>query len=223
MGRDHEVVEVGVEPVLSPVFLQVLGALAVYGADALFYVNALGKALAEAKDALAVGRVDKDMVGVGLVLEDALGAAADDNAVTVEIGLFNDILGDFDHLLRVEDGIVAQLKSGGEGCRTHGLLVEAAQPRFDVLIVAAHHIRIDMRGVGDSVDDVLVEQLPAQIFGDGLRNSASAASELPVDGQYAVLDFFAPYKGFQRNAVVSRTFRRLKRNPIRICPCGWEL
>ncbi len=43
-------------------------------------------------------------------------------------GLFDDFLGEFYRLLGIEDGVFAEFEAGGQGCRAHGLLVEAAKP-----------------------------------------------------------------------------------------------
>ncbi|MGD0548187.1 MAG: hypothetical protein ABR991_10235 [Terracidiphilus sp.] len=56
-----------------------------------------------------------------------------------------------------------------------------------MLIVVADHIGLDVRSVGDGVDDVAIQQLPSQPLGDGLRDAPPAAAELPIHCQYAVL------------------------------------
>ena len=86
-----------------------------------------------------------------------------------------------------------QFEAGGQGSAAHGLLIEAAQPRVDVLVVVANNAAIDVCRVGDGVDNVAIEQLPAQPPGDGLRDAPSAAAKLPVDGQCAVFHRCLPY------------------------------
>jgi hypothetical protein len=49
-----------------------------------------------------------------------------------------------------------------------------------------------MSRVCNGVDDVAIQQLPAKPTGNGLRNAAAAASELPVDSQYTVIHFSPP-------------------------------
>ena len=118
----------GIAPALAEILLQVFGAFSIDGADALLDVGALLQAGAQAEDALFKGSVDKDVKDIGLVLENALSATAHDDAVAIGMGFFDDLLGDFDHLLGIEDGVFAQFQAGGQGGRAHGLLVDAPQP-----------------------------------------------------------------------------------------------
>src|ERR1700733_4325305 len=45
---------------------------------------------------------------------------------------------------------------------------------------------MNMRGVGDGVDDVAVEQFPAEPLGYGLGDAAAAAAKFTIDGKHAV-------------------------------------
>ena len=55
------------------------------------------------------------MIDIGLVLENALSAAADDDAIAFRPGLFDDFLGDFYGLIGIEDGVFAEFEAGGQG------------------------------------------------------------------------------------------------------------
>ena len=127
------------------------------------------------------GGIDEGVKDVGLVLENALGATANDDTFAVDVGLLNDFSGNLDSFFGVEDGIVAQFEACGQGGRAHGLLIDAAQPGDDVLVVVAHHAGFYVRLIGDRVDDVLVEQLPTKPTSDGFRNTPAAATKLPID------------------------------------------
>jgi hypothetical protein len=61
-GRDHQVVEVNVAPAFAEVLLQVFGALAIHDTDALLDIGALFEPLAQAQDAIAQRRIDKERI-----------------------------------------------------------------------------------------------------------------------------------------------------------------
>ena len=117
-----------IAPALAEKLLQVFCALLVDGAEALFYVCALLQAIAEAQEALFQRSVDKDVIDVGLVLENALGAPAHDNAIALDPGLLDDFLGEFYRLFGIEYGVIVEREAGSKGGGAHGLLVEAAEP-----------------------------------------------------------------------------------------------
>src|ERR1035441_9756016 len=189
---DHQVVEVRIVPCLAVVLLQVLDALFIHNADALLGVDALVQAAAQAPQAIQIGSIDEDVINVGLVLQDALRAAAHDHAIALAVRLFDDFAGDFHHLFGIEDGVLAEFQAGSQGGRAHGLMIDAPQPGIHVLIVGPHHFGIHMRRVGDGVNDVAVQQLPAEPLGNGLRNASAAAAKLPIDCQYAVIHLTLP-------------------------------
>lgn len=58
-----------------------------------------------------------------------------------------------------------------------------------MLIVVAHHTGIHMRRIRDGVNNVTVQQFPAEPLRDGLRNAPATAAELPVYCQYSVFHF----------------------------------
>jgi len=174
MGHGDRCGKVRIVPLLAEVLAEVFGALLIDGAHPLLGIDALVEAMAKALNTLLARGIDEDMADVGLVLENALGAAANDDAVALGISLLDDFARNLDGFLGVENGVVAQFEAGGQSGRAHGLLIDAAQPRDDVLVVVAHHAGIDVRLVGDGVDDVFVEQLPTQPTSNGFRNAPAA-------------------------------------------------
>ena len=68
------------------------------------------------------------MIDVGFVPEDALGAAAHDDAVTFGVGFFDDLRASFTISSASKTELSPEFEAGGQGGAAHGLLVEAAQP-----------------------------------------------------------------------------------------------
>ena len=99
---------------LAVILLQVLGALGIDASNALLDVSALRQALPQAQNALFMRRVNEDVKCVRLVLQNALRAAADDDAVAIGISLFDDLLRNLHHLFGIEDRVVAKLEPGGQ-------------------------------------------------------------------------------------------------------------
>ena len=181
-----------IAPALAEILLQIFGPLPVHRADALLDVGALLQARAQAENPIAKRRVDKDMVDIRLVLQDALSAPAHNHAIAVAVGPFDDLLRDLHHLLGIEDGVLAELQAGSQRRAAHGLLIQAAQPRVNVLVVVANHRLVHVSRVGNGVDDVAIQQLPVQPPGNGLSDASPAAPELPVNRQYPVFHGHLP-------------------------------
>jgi len=128
MGRDHQVVKVMVAPALPKILLHVLGALRIDCADALFDVGARLQAGPQANDPLAQRRVDKDVIDIRLVLQNALRASAHNHAVALRISLLDNLARDLHRLLGIEDRVFTEFESRRQCGRAHRLLVEPAQP-----------------------------------------------------------------------------------------------
>src|ERR1035437_8409163 len=123
MRRDHQASKVWIVPAFAKVLWQVFRPLCIDRADSLFHIRALFQAFAQAQYALFIRNIDKSVVHIVLVLKNTLGAAADDHAVPARIGLFDDLLRDFYHLVCIEDCTLAKFQSCSQ-CRTaHGSAV----------------------------------------------------------------------------------------------------
>jgi hypothetical protein len=189
LGADHQVIEVHTAPVLIEVLVQIFGALPVYSADALLDVRAWFQACLEAMNAITKRGVNKDVIGLRLVAQDALRTAAHDDAIAGLVCLLDNFLDQIGHGMGVEDLVFADGLAGGHGHTTHGFFIDAAQPGGDVLVVAANDFGIYVRRLGDGADDLIVEQLPAQPVRDGAGDASTAASKFTGDCQCPVLHF----------------------------------
>lgn len=115
-----------VVPLLAETLTQVKGALAIDGVDALLDFGARFKPRAQTADTFTEWGIDEDVVYVALFLQDALGTAADDDAIAVSIGLLDDLAGELSRDVGIEGGACAGHNAGSECGTAHGLAVHAA-------------------------------------------------------------------------------------------------
>src|SRR5262245_13147833 len=115
------------------------------------------------------------MEGVGLLLEDALRAAADHHALSLLVRFADEAGGERGHGLAVEDGALVHFGDALHTAAPQREPADAVHPRIDPLIEAAREFRIHPRGPRRRLDQVVVEQFPAQAISRAARDRAAAA------------------------------------------------
>src|SRR4051794_3040335 len=92
-----------IRPIASEVEFYELGAAAVGGANQVFHVSGRLCPLTYTLDLVWHGSVDKDVEHVGPILQDALRAASDNDAVALAIGILYQVARQSRHGFGVED------------------------------------------------------------------------------------------------------------------------
>src|SRR5574337_877417 len=102
------------------------------------------------------------MERVGLRLENALCPAADNDAVSGQISMLDDLPGQAGHGVFIEALFLFQHHTRGHGRAAHSLAVHTAEPSVDMLIEPAYYAGIHLGLTGNFVDQSSVKKLPSK-------------------------------------------------------------
>ena len=119
------------------------------------------------------------MEGLGTILENALRAAADNHAFFERGGFFNHVARQPRHRVGIEhhrrvfgrcgDSLVAAMPK-----RFHG----AMKPRIHALVATLRLLAADPRKLRDTIDEIVVDELPTDLAGQMAGDFGAAASKL---------------------------------------------
>src|ERR1700690_2468099 len=183
---DQEIVKVAVRPVLTEVHAHVPGAFGVHASNELGHVGSLLHSPACPRQLAFPWRVNEDVKRLGARLQDALGAAADHHAVPGLIGVLYEGTRQVGHGLGIEDLGGGQPGDAFEGSEPQSVAAQTVHPGVDAFVETPRQRRIDVRRLGDLVDQRAVKQIPAQPPGRQTGDAGAAAAVLPCHCQDSV-------------------------------------
>jgi len=173
-------------PFLPEIQLHIRGAFRIDVAQQPFGFGFGPRPLLNAAQTVGPRRVDKDVEDIRAVLQNALRAPPHDYAIAGGMRLLDNLPIDSRHGFGIEN---VNGRDGGHRLQTRvpERPADAVQPGIDMLVAGGDGLDIHSRRVGDLINEIAVEQLPAEGLGRQGGDLGSAAPVLPRYCQYSVL------------------------------------
>jgi hypothetical protein len=149
---DEHVVKVRIIPVAAEVHSDMVGAPLIDRANQALNVFRFWHAPPYARDSLAEGSVNEDVKGVLAILQNTLGAATNDHAITLGVRLRDHGSLQRGHSLSVNNLIVDGCCNTLEGAAPQGIPADAVQPGIYALVVALRQLRFHLSGQRSAFD-----------------------------------------------------------------------